>query len=227
MRALREDQLFALLGGVRLDDADAAERFGEAAGDLGVDLAALAEERTQAVERHRHPAAERAEDHDRYAREAPVQIEEDAERDDGGDDRSGELHEAGADEVPDPFRVRHDARDQDAGLRRVEIADRQAHHVRLDVLPHFGDGALRGDAKDLGVAERGRRLDECGGADGERDVRQELPPVLCHHFVHQPFGGPGRHQAGQAVDEHQRQPQREPLAVLPNQRPRLFPGAFG
>ena len=47
VRALREDQLLALLGRVRLDDADAAERFGEPAGDLGVDLAALAEQRPQ------------------------------------------------------------------------------------------------------------------------------------------------------------------------------------
>ena len=43
VRALREDELLALFRRVRLDDADAAERFGEPAGDLGVDLAALAE----------------------------------------------------------------------------------------------------------------------------------------------------------------------------------------
>ena len=59
MRALREDELFALLRGIRLDDADAAERFGETAGDLGVDLAALAEQRSQPLERVRHAAAER------------------------------------------------------------------------------------------------------------------------------------------------------------------------
>ncbi len=52
--ALREDELLALLGGVGLDDADAAERLVQAAGHLGVDLAALAEERPQALERERH-----------------------------------------------------------------------------------------------------------------------------------------------------------------------------
>ena len=57
---LREHQLFALLRRVGLDDADAAERFGEPAGHLGVDLAALAEQRPQPLERRRHPAAERA-----------------------------------------------------------------------------------------------------------------------------------------------------------------------
>ena len=55
---LREHELLALLGGVRLDDADAAERFGEPAGHLGVDLAALAEQRPQPLERRRHAAAE-------------------------------------------------------------------------------------------------------------------------------------------------------------------------
>ena len=58
VRALREDELLALLGGVGLDDADAAERLVQAAGDLGVDLAALAEQRTQPLERERHRAAE-------------------------------------------------------------------------------------------------------------------------------------------------------------------------
>jgi hypothetical protein len=45
--ALREHDLLALLGGVGLDDADAAERLVQPAGDLGVDLAALAEQRAQ------------------------------------------------------------------------------------------------------------------------------------------------------------------------------------
>ena len=49
VRALGEHQFFALLGGVGLDDADAAERFGEPAGHFRVDLAALAEQRPQAA----------------------------------------------------------------------------------------------------------------------------------------------------------------------------------
>ena len=59
---LGEHQLLALLGRVGLDDADAAEGFVEPARDFGVDLAALAEERPQPVERQRHAAAERAEE---------------------------------------------------------------------------------------------------------------------------------------------------------------------
>ena len=58
--AVGEDDLLALLGGVALDDADAAERLGQPAGDLGVDLAALAEQRPQRLEGVGHAAAERA-----------------------------------------------------------------------------------------------------------------------------------------------------------------------
>ena len=67
VRALGEHHLLALLGRVGLDDADAAERFGQPARHLGVDRAALAEQRPQPLERHRHAAAERAEDEDRDA----------------------------------------------------------------------------------------------------------------------------------------------------------------
>ena len=39
-----EDAGLALLGVIALDDAHAAQRLGQAAGDLGIDLAALAED---------------------------------------------------------------------------------------------------------------------------------------------------------------------------------------
>ena len=39
-----------LFGVIALDDADAAERFGEAAGDFGVDLGALAEDGADGLE---------------------------------------------------------------------------------------------------------------------------------------------------------------------------------
>ena len=64
MRALRKHQFLALFRRIRLDDADPAERFGETPRDLGVDLAPLAEERPQPLERVGHSSAERPEDHD-------------------------------------------------------------------------------------------------------------------------------------------------------------------
>ncbi len=79
MRALRKDDLLALLRGVALDHANAAKRFGETTRDFGVDLAALAEQRTQHPEGVRHPASEQAEHEHRDEREPPVDVEEDAE----------------------------------------------------------------------------------------------------------------------------------------------------
>ncbi len=149
MRAVGEHDLFALLGGVALDDADAAERFGEASGDFGVDLAALAEERPQGLEGVGHAAAEEAQHDHRDDREAPVEIEQHAEADDGREQPANELHEAGADEVAQAFGVVHDARHQHAGLRRVEVAHRQAHDLGLNAAAHVGDGALGGDAQQL------------------------------------------------------------------------------
>ena len=149
MHTLREDELFALLRGIGLHDADAAERFGQAARDFSGDLAAFAEQGTQPLEGHGHAAAEDAQGDDRGERQPPVQIEQVRERRDRSDDAAGELDQAGADEVPDPLGVVHDAREELARLRRVEVADRQPGHVLLDLPPHVGDGALRRHAQYL------------------------------------------------------------------------------
>ena len=122
MHALGKDELFTLLGGVGLDDPDPSERLVQPASHLGIDLPALAEEWPKAVEGERHRAAEGGQRPKRREREPPVQIKEDPERDHGGHDAAGELDEAGADDVTNTLSVRHDPRDQDAGLRRVEIA---------------------------------------------------------------------------------------------------------
>ena len=93
------------------------------------------------------PNAPRSDERDE--RQPPVQIEEIPERRDGRHDAAGELHQAGADEISDAFGVGHDARDEHAGLRRIEVADRQPRDVRLDAAAHVGDGALRGNAENL------------------------------------------------------------------------------
>ena len=60
--ALREDERLAPLGAVGLDDPDAGEGLRQPAGDLGVDLRALAEERPQRLERVEEDEAEERED---------------------------------------------------------------------------------------------------------------------------------------------------------------------
>ena len=224
MHALREDQLLALLGGVGLDDPDAAERLVQTAGHLGVDLPALAEERPQAVERQRHRAAERRQGAERGEREPPVQVEEDDERDHGGDDAAGELDEAGADDVADAFGVRHDPRDEHAGLRRVEIADGQAGHVRLDPPPHVGDRPLRGDAEHLRQREGRHRLDDGRGTGRERQRHQQVGVPLADDVVDQELGRRRQDEPDQAVDEHERQTERQPSLARQDERTRFAPG---
>ena len=223
MDPLREDQLLALLGGVGLDDADAAERLVQAAGDLGVDLAALAEERPQPLERGGHREAERAERDDVDQGQDPVEVEEIRQREDGRDDAADELHEAVADEVPDALGVGHDPRDQDAGLGRVEVADRQARDVRLDAPPHVGDRLLRGHAEHLRQRERGDRLDERRGAAGEGQRHQQLRAVLPDDVVDQVFRAGRQDQAREAVHQHQRQPEGQPAAPRDDQHAGFLP----
>ena len=61
----REHELFTLLRGVGLDDPDPADRLGQAAGDFGVDLAALAEHRTEVRKAYHIAAAESEQHHER------------------------------------------------------------------------------------------------------------------------------------------------------------------
>ena len=194
---------------------------------LRVDLAALAEQRTQPLERQRHRAAEHRQRHERGQRQAPVQIEEIRERGDRGHDAAGELHEPGADEVPDPFGVVHDPRQQLTRLGRIEVADRQARDVLLDVTPHVGDRALGRDAEHLRQRERRDRLDEGRGAGDQRQRHQQLRPALAGHIVDQIFGGGWQDEADEAIDQHQRQADADPAPAGPDELARFPPDGGG
>ena len=223
---LREDQLLALLRRVGLDDADAAERLVQPAGHFRVDLAALAEERPEPLERQRHRAAEGGERDDGDRRQAPVQIEEIRERGNGGDDAADELDETDADQVPDAFRVGHDARDQNAGLRRIEVADRQPRDVRLDPPPHVGDGALRGHAEHLREREGRHRLHE----RRERRPPERAAPASRRRCFPTTSSMRNLEVAGQdeprdAIDEHERPGRTQGALAVPTIRvARLLPG---
>ena len=177
--AARERLLLAALGHVRLHDSNAAHCLGQAARDFGRDRVALAEDRAKAFERDRHHDAERQQDDERDRRHLPVEVEEHAERDDRGDQAADELHEPRADEISNALGVRHHARDQDAALRRVEVADRQAEDVRLELLAHVRDGALRGDAHHLGEPEGRGGLDQRREAAAAASGYSQLTPGAC------------------------------------------------
>ena len=221
----REDLLLAIFRDVGLDHAHAAERLRKAAGHLRLDLAALPEDRPQALEGIGHPAAEEHEHDERDGGQAPVEPEQHPEREAALDEPAGQLHEAGADEVPDAFGVVHDARDELARLRRVEVAHRKAHHVVVDVLAHLGDGALGRHAEDLRERERRHRLHDRGARRREGQHGQEVGLAFADHVVHEELRRRGgQHEADGPVDEHQAETEREPCAMGPDQAARFFPG---
>ena len=227
MDAGREHQLFPLFSGVGLDDADAANGFGEASGDFGVDLPALAEDRPHRPERVPHRRTERQQHDEGNQRQRPVQIEEDDDRGRGCHDAANELHQAGADEIADPFGVIHYPRHEGARLRRIEIPDRQPGDVRLDPAPHVGDRTLSSDAKNLRQRERSDRLHHrrCAGSDRER--HQPFHPSFADHIVDQVLRCGGQHQSGGTVDEHQAEPEREASTPRGDQRTGFFPRRRG
>ena len=221
--AFREHQLLAAFRGVCLDDADSAQGLVEAAGDVRVDFSALPEERTQALEGNRHGGAEDAERRQGGQREPPVQIEQNGERDDSGDEAAHELHESGADEISDALGVGHDPGDQHAGLRRIEVADREPRHVRFDAAPHVGNRALCRHPQHLRERERGAGLHERCRTGGERERREQLGASLADDVVDQEFRRRGKHQSDEAVDDHQREADGETPAPRGDERAGLAP----
>ena len=219
-----EHAILALFGDVRLDDTDAAEGFSEAAGNLRGDLAALAKERPKAPERHDHPRREDRKHDDTDDGELPVQIEQHAERDDGRHEAARQLNDTDPDEIADAIGVVHDAGDQHAGLRRIEVTDGKARDVPLHALAHVRDGALRRHAEHLRQAKMTSRVDQRGGGGGQRQRNQQVCPSLADDVVDEKFGRGGKDEAGKPVDEHQREAERQPATMGPDQLPGLGPG---
>ncbi len=166
-------------------------------------------------------------DHQRDRRHPPVEPEQHAERDRRRHEPAQQLHDAGADQVPDPFGVGHDPGDQHPGLGRVEVAHRQAQQVLLHRLSQVGDRPLRRDAHDLRQPERGRRLHQRREAHRERQFAQQVHAVLRQDAVDEEFRAGGKHQAGQTVHHHQQHADGELAAVGPDQFAGLAPDHLG
>ena len=212
VHAPREHQRLAPLGPVGLDDPDSGEGLGQAAGDLGVDLGALAEERPQGLERVEQHEAEEREHRERDQGQLGAEVEEDREREDRRQQAPGELDQAGADQVADAFRVGHDPRQQDSRLGLVEEGDLETADVRLDAAPHLGDGALGGLPEHLGQRIPGDRLDQGRAGGREHERHEQLAPVLSDDVVQQDLGQAGKHQAGEPGDGQQAEPQGQAAA---------------
>jgi hypothetical protein len=144
-----EDTGFALFGVIALDDADAAERFGKAAGNLGVDLGAFAEDGPYGLEGLLQDETEDDEDAEGQQRHAGADADQDAERDDGGEDAADEFEKASAYEVADAFDVGHDAGYEGAGTVLVVEGDGEPADVLLDAHAQLRDEALAGGGEKL------------------------------------------------------------------------------
>ena len=109
LHARAEDALLAFFCVIALHHANAAERFRKPAADFGVDLAALAEDRADFLERF---IQDQREDHQRADRDSghDVRNPDHEHQDDGGREHSsGKFHQAGADKIAHTFHVTHDA----------------------------------------------------------------------------------------------------------------------
>ena len=206
VHALGEDQVLALLGGVGLDDPDAAERLVQAAGDLGLILP-----RSRNSGRRRWnatPSRRRTPPSTRIVTTVRSQLDRGgyAEREHGGDDAAGELHEPGADEVADAFGVVHDRARSARRSASCRSSGPAAASRALDAAPHVGDRALRGDAEDLRQRERRSRPGRASPPPtAQRERRQQLDAPLPMTSSIRNFDVAGRTRPASAADEHQRQ----------------------
>jgi hypothetical protein len=126
--------------------------------------------------------------------------------------------------MADAFRVGHDAGDQNARLRRIEIADRQPRDVRLDPPPHLRDGPLRGHAEHLREREGRHRPHERREAGHQSERHQHLGPLLPDDVVDEEFGGCRQDEPRDAIDEHEDQAESKAPSPCPHQFARLPPG---
>ena len=140
-------------GVIALDDAHAGERFGQASGDLGVDLAALAENRADLAERLAQPEREHDDEEQRDAGQQRADSQQDDQREHRSQHAADEIHQAGADQVAHAFHVAHDARDQRAGLVGVVVGHGQPADVLLHFAAQLGDQPLPLFGEQLGQGE--------------------------------------------------------------------------
>jgi len=221
-----EDGRFAGFGVVALDDTDAAERFGEAAGDFGVDLGALAEDGADDLEGSLEDEGEGGHDDEGQQRHAYGDVHEVGEGEQRGEDATDEVDDTGADEVADAFDVVHDAGDEGAGAVLVVEGDGEFADVLLDLHAELGDEALAGFGEQLGEGVGSNALDERGGEDGADDPGKQSVVVLVEDLIDERAEGGGEHQGAGAVDDHQEKAAGEEEAARADERPYLGPDVF-
>ena len=162
LRARGENFFLAVFRVVALDHANAAQRFGEPAGDFGIDFRTFAKNRADGLER----LIQRDAENQKYAggdaghqHAGMQQVDQGKQR---GHDAAGKFDQAGADQVADAFDVAHDPGNQHAGFIGVVVGDLQAADVGLHFFAHFGNHAPGGFGEQLGERKRSESLNDGG-----------------------------------------------------------------
>ena len=198
-----ENALFKHLGMVTLDDANAGQRFGEAAGDFRV------EPGTRAVDGPNHADgavegdAEADENREGDAGHKGADAQENDQGETAGHDAAHELDQARADQIAQAFDVAHDARDQGAGFIGVVKGDGKAADVSLHLAAEVGNHALRGLGQQLRERVGGDALNRGRGQNGERQGGEQIYLALADDVVDQEFRGCRQRESGDAIDGHE------------------------
>ncbi len=190
---------------VALDDADATERFGKAAGDLGVDLGALTEDGADGLEGTLENKSKDHQDDKGDERHLHAELDEVDKGEDGGEQAAEEVDNAGADEVADAFDVGHDAGDEGAGTVGVVEGYGETAYVDLDLHAQLGDEALAGFGEKLRERERSDSLNDRGKDDDADDDGQQAKLMLAHNVIDEVAGGSRQDETASAVDDHQKE----------------------
>ena len=198
LHAAREHPRFAILGVIALDDAHAAQRLGQTSGDFRVDLAAFAEDGAHGLESFAQDEPEYQHDGERNSRHQRTDPDQHDQRDDGRQYAADELDHAGADQVAHALDVRHDARNQLAGLVRIVVGDGQPADMLLDLAAQFGDEFLARDGKQLSERKGCDALDRRRAHYRERQWQQQRALVLIDHVIDQIARGIGEYDAATA-----------------------------
>ena len=168
-----EDVGLTLLGVIALDDTDAAEGFGEAAGNFGIDLGALAEDGTDGLEGTLQDETETSRTTKLTIVIWTLSLMRIAEGEECSEDSAEEVDDSGADEIADAFDVGHDASDEGAGAVGVVEGYWEPADVGLDLHAQLCDEALTFFGKKLGERVGGDALND----GGERPRRRSRGAV--------------------------------------------------
>src|SRR5262249_14598310 len=155
-----KDLLLAFLSVVTLYDPYTAQRLGESARDLSVDLWPGTKNRANGGESFVQTESEGKKNCRGQNGHKHADPKQHYQRKKSGHDASGKFDQPCANQIANSFDVAHDARDQRTSLVGIVEGHRQPADVCLHLTPHLGNHSLRGFREQLGERERSKTLND-------------------------------------------------------------------